>query len=99
MRRLTLHASALNDEEYKFYTTSIVDLAFCDSSRYDENTTRDDTFYEQMTISVREVRAWLRGRYPDIPLEHIDAVRPTFIVLFQALIVADNLPPYLNLRF
>lgn len=74
MRRLTLHASALNDEEYNVYTTSLVDLVLCDSKRHDESTTRGDAFYEQMTVSVREVRAWLRGRYPDIPLESIDAV-------------------------
>lgn len=74
MRRLTLHASALNDEEYNLYTTSLADLVFCDSTQHDKNTTRGDAFYEQLSVSVREVRAWLRGRYPDIPLERIDAV-------------------------
>lgn len=71
MRRLTLHASALNDEEYDLYTSSIIDLALCDSNKTD---TRDDTFYEEIRVGVREVRAWLRGRYPDIQVNNIDAV-------------------------
>lgn len=91
MRRLTLHASALNDEEYDLYTGSIADLAFCDSNRHDENTTRDDAFYEKITVSVREVRAWLRGRYPDIPLEIIDAVCRPLLRYFPPLIVAGTL--------
>ncbi|KAF9449450.1 hypothetical protein P691DRAFT_812540, partial [Macrolepiota fuliginosa MF-IS2] len=73
MRRLALHASALNDEEYSLYTASIADLALCDSNHPSKNT-RDDAFYEDISVSVREVRAWLRGRYPHIQVDDIDAV-------------------------
>jgi hypothetical protein len=72
MRPLTLHASALNDEEYDLYTSSILDLALYDSNQ--STGARDDAFYEQITVSVRETRAWLRGRYPTVPVTRIDAV-------------------------
>jgi hypothetical protein len=75
MRPLTLHASALNDDEYNLYTSSILDLALNGSNYSDHSHTRDDTFYEQISVSVRETRAWLRGRYPDIQVSTIDAVR------------------------
>jgi len=68
MRPLTLHASALSDDEYAFYTSSISDLSLCDRVLH------DDRFYEQMTISAGETRAWLRGRYPDIQVATIDTV-------------------------
>lgn len=71
MRRLTLHTSALNDAEYDLYTSSIQDLALVDSNL---SNGRDDTFYEQISLGVREVRAWLRGRYQDTPVNTIDAV-------------------------
>lgn len=71
MRRLSLHASALSDDEYDLYTSSIEDLAPCDSNL---NDARDDTFYERIAVGVREVRAWLRGRYRDTPVNTIDAV-------------------------
>ncbi|KXN87266.1 hypothetical protein AN958_08998 [Leucoagaricus sp. SymC.cos] len=47
MRPLTLHASALNDDEYDFYTNSILDLALCDSTA---SNVRDYAFYEQISI-------------------------------------------------
>ena len=72
MRPLTLHTSALSDDEYSFYTSNISDLARCDG------TLHEDEFYEQITISVRETRAWLRGRYPNIPIATIDAVSKYF---------------------
>jgi len=72
MRPLTLHTSALSDDEYRFYISSFNDLARCDGALH------EDEFYEQITISVRETRAWLRGRYPNIPLATIDAVSEYF---------------------
>ena len=72
MRPLTLHTSALSDDEYTFYTSSFSDLARCDGALH------EDEFYEKITISVRETRAWLRGRYSNIPVTTIDAVSKYF---------------------
>jgi hypothetical protein len=30
---------------------------------------------EKITVSIREARAWLRGRYPDLPVSDLDQVR------------------------
>ncbi|KAG6812626.1 hypothetical protein H0H92_001845 [Tricholoma furcatifolium] len=50
MRPLTLHASALNDNEYELYTTSLRNLN-------DDASTgaHDDAYYEAMRIGVREI--------------------------------------------
>ena len=81
MRQLVLHVSALNDDEYLLYTSSIADLVL------DDNTTakRDDAYYENLTVGVREARAWLRGRYSDIPIASIDAVRDCALVSFAPM--------------
>lgn len=73
MRRLNLHASALSDVEYKLYTSALHDLT---ESTEDEasNHSSDDEYYERFTVGVREVRAWLRGRYSHIPASDIDSV-------------------------
>ncbi|TFK64798.1 hypothetical protein BDN72DRAFT_962980 [Pluteus cervinus] len=70
MRKLQLHTSALNDDEYALYTNSLKDIALAD----EEDQDHDDLFYEQLTIGVREARAWLRGRYTHIPAAKIDAI-------------------------
>ena len=64
MRPLDLHISALNDYEYGFYTTSLQDLA-----------DQTDIKHEDLVVGVREVRAWLRGRFGNVPLHQIDNVR------------------------
>jgi len=69
MRQLDLHISALNDYEYTFYTTSLNDLE--DVS----DVLRDDVYYQSLSVGVREVRAWLRGRFSNIPAQDIDRVR------------------------
>lgn len=76
MRPLTLHASALTDSEYTLYTTSLCDLAGED----DESRTHfhDDSYYAALRISVREARAWIRGRYTDLPPANVDAVLKLF---------------------
>lgn len=66
MRPLTLHASALNDDEYALFTSSLADLVAPDPA---------PTEHEKPLISTREVRAWLRGRYAELPLSELDAVR------------------------
>ncbi|KAG6868083.1 hypothetical protein C0993_007760 [Termitomyces sp. T159_Od127] len=58
MRPLTLHASALSNEEYELYTAGLKDL---DDDL--DTATHDDTYYEGMQIGVREVRGWMRGKY------------------------------------
>lgn len=70
MRPLTLHASALNDDEYASYTSILKDLAWVD----DSGQPHDDVYYEQITISLRETRGWLRGRYCEVSPATIDSV-------------------------
>jgi hypothetical protein len=79
MRRLSLHASALNDAEYDLYTTSLSDLD--DSEQDAASTTHDDAYYERMKIGVREARGWIRGRYANVSPANIDSV----CVLLQKL--------------
>lgn len=74
MRSLSLHVSALNDDEYTLFTSSFADLIASDLSP-----TSDDDF-EKQTVSLREARAWLRGRYSDLPVADLDAVRTPILV-------------------
>jgi hypothetical protein len=78
MRQLTLHASALNDAEYELYTTSLQDLAWTEDQAESSNSVlasgHDDAYYEQMRVSVREVRAWVRGRYAHVSIASIENV-------------------------
>ena len=76
MRPLTLHASALTDSEYTLYTTSLCDLAGEDDIA--RSHTHDDSYYAALKISVREARAWIRGRYTDLPPPSVDAVLKLF---------------------
>ena len=69
MRSLFLHVSALNDDEYTLFTSSFADLVAPDLPP-----NIDDDF-EKLTVSIREARAWLRGRYPDLPVIDLDQVR------------------------
>ena len=67
LRRLSLHPSALSDAEYALFTTSLADLADIDAA--------DPAIdYEQITVSVREARAWLCGRYASLGSGVIDEV-------------------------
>ncbi|PFH45493.1 hypothetical protein AMATHDRAFT_88789 [Amanita thiersii Skay4041] len=88
MRQLTLHASALNDSEYDLYTSSLNDIALQDehespSINGKPTVAHDDAHYERMTIGVREVRAWLRGRYSHVPATTIDAILKLFSPLLS----------------
>lgn len=76
-RPLILHVSALNDAEYDLYTSSLTDLAIGDELDAN-NGAHDDKYYMNLTVGVREARAWLRGRFFHVPASEIDAVR-TFI--------------------
>lgn len=78
MRALTLHISALNDSEYDSYTDALNDLTA------DANAgPATDEYYEKISVGVREVRAWLRGRYSTLPVGDVDAVcfRPALVVI------------------
>ena len=63
MRPLSLHSSALNDAEYNTFTENLGSLL--DSDCEDP---------EAQTLSIREVRAWMRGRYPAVPATTVDKV-------------------------
>ncbi|TFY77657.1 hypothetical protein EWM64_g6357 [Hericium alpestre] len=77
MRPLTLHASALNDDEYQLFTSSITDLLAPDAPP------RDDAQFEKVSISIREARAWLRGRYADLNVVDLDEVRTSVLVIIS----------------
>ncbi|KAI0290722.1 hypothetical protein BC826DRAFT_1025903 [Russula brevipes] len=72
MRSLFLHVSALNDDEYTLFTSSFLDIVASDAPL-----TADDDF-EKHTVSIREARAWLRGRYPDLPVTDLDQILRLF---------------------
>jgi hypothetical protein len=74
MRPLDLHVSALNDDEFTFYTTSLNDLAI-KSDDLSEDEVHDDEYFHSLSVGVRETRAWLRGRFSNIPASTIDSVR------------------------
>ncbi|KAG6331138.1 hypothetical protein ID866_7953, partial [Astraeus odoratus] len=86
MRPLTLHASALSDSEYSLYTSSLNDL--CVSNDTDPTAVYGDAHYETMAVGVREARAWLRGRYQDLPASDIDDILKLF---FPNLLPTDTL--------
>jgi len=69
MRSLFLHVSALNDDEYTLFTSSFADLVAPDPPL------KSDDDFEKLAVSIREARAWLRGRYPDLPVSDLDQVR------------------------
>ncbi|KAK7062788.1 hypothetical protein VNI00_000278 [Paramarasmius palmivorus] len=71
LRRLDLHVSALNDAEYSLYTSSLADITLTDEQ---DAKGQDDAFYEEMTLSLREARAWLKGRYSHVPAAVIDNI-------------------------
>ena len=68
MRSLFLHVSALNDDEYTLFTSSFADLVAPDPPL------KADDDFEKLAVSIREARAWLRGRYPDLPVSDLDQV-------------------------
>lgn len=68
MRPLTLHASALSHGEYGMYTAAFQDLVE-ERAEY-----QPDAYYEETTGGVREARAWLRGRYPELGAADLDLV-------------------------
>jgi hypothetical protein len=74
MRRLNLHASALNDAEYSLYTVSLDDLAESHATDDDDSKSHDDAYYDRLTVGLREARAWFRGRYSNVPVSDIDSV-------------------------
>lgn len=63
----SLHPSALNDEEYSFYRQALVDIAGVPEGKGDE-------YYERIVVGIREVRAWLLGRFPHVLSSQIDTI-------------------------
>ncbi|KAH8089862.1 hypothetical protein BXZ70DRAFT_954193 [Cristinia sonorae] len=77
-RSLTLHVSALNDSEYDYFTSSFSDLL---PHPYPD----DDSKYDHATVTTREARAWLRGRYSAVPVADLDAILKTISPNHDAL--------------
>lgn len=73
MRSLYLHVSALNDDEYSLFTSCFTDLLASDTPL------TTDADFEKQKVSIREARAWLRGRYVDLPVADLDQVRILFM--------------------
>ena len=80
-RALSLHNSALSDEEYEAYTSSLSELLYeapgpsVQASISTGRGNNGDNDWESARLSVREVRGWLRGRYGgDISIRDIDKV-------------------------
>ena len=71
MQPLTLLPSALNDAERALYMESFCDFAINPQPQHGPS---NDIYYEHAYISVAEVRAWLRGRFPTVSLGQIDDV-------------------------
>ncbi|KAF7361543.1 hypothetical protein MSAN_01187900 [Mycena sanguinolenta] len=69
MRPLSLHTSALNDAEYTLFTENLASLLDSDADAHEP---------EAQTLTVREVRAWMRGRYPGVPTGAIDQILALF---------------------
>ena len=74
MRRLALHASALSDDEYDFFTKSLREIADDDAEPATGTAAPEDVHFEELSIGVREARAWFRGRYSRVSLSIIDGV-------------------------
>ncbi|THH26632.1 hypothetical protein EUX98_g7558 [Antrodiella citrinella] len=80
MRSLTLHVSALNDSEYDYFTSSFSDLLDDPNAQ-----PIDDVKYDSLTVSTREARAWLRGRYSAVAVADLDAILRTISPNNEAL--------------
>jgi hypothetical protein len=70
-RRLSLHPSALSDAEHALFTASLADLA-------DVDVHDGTTDWERISVSVREARAWVCGRYPGLGAGRVDEVCTVF---------------------
>ncbi|KAJ6555291.1 hypothetical protein B0H10DRAFT_2122947, partial [Mycena sp. CBHHK59/15] len=68
-RRLSLHPSALSDAEHALFTASLADLAEVPHSTID---------WDQVSVSVREARAWLCGRYAALGAGTVDEILRLF---------------------
>ena len=64
-----LLTAALSDDEYTLFTSSFADLVATDPPL------KPDDDSKKITVSIPEARAWLRGRYPDLPVSDLDQVR------------------------
>jgi collagen type III alpha len=78
MRPLRLHASALNNDEYDLYTSSLKELAEIEEGEGGGG--QDDEYFERITLGVREVRAWIRGRYSSLPAATVDTVSSRYFL-------------------
>jgi hypothetical protein len=75
LRRLSLHPSALSDAEHALFTASLADLVDVDP------TSNDATDWDRISVTVREARAWICGRYASLGTGTIDEV--CFCLLFS----------------
>ncbi|KAJ7177186.1 hypothetical protein C8R46DRAFT_1347034 [Mycena filopes] len=72
-RRLSLHPSALSDAEYTLFTASLGELLDVDAT-----STNGAIDWERLSVSVREARAWLCGRYAGLGSGVVDEILRLF---------------------
>ncbi|KAF7288897.1 Glycolipid transfer protein [Mycena indigotica] len=70
-RALTLHSSALSDAEHALFSASFCEVADLPQNTIDWEATR-------VEVSLREARAWLCGRYPEIGSGVVDEILRLF---------------------
>jgi hypothetical protein len=75
--KLFLPAADLHDSEYKLYATTLLSMVFDDVP--ETINMNDQAYFENMILSVRDTRTWLRGRYRHIPFSIVNKVSHCFI--------------------
>lgn len=95
MRPLNLHISALSNNEYELYTQTLEEIALLDGTQTQQGD-ESDSRWEQTSVGVRNVRAWIRGRYPCITIVDLDSVRlyvPSVIIILTQLSTDSKILP------
>lgn len=87
-RPLTLHVSALSNEEFELFTHSLEELATLDYGGIGSRRALLEHNYERLSFNCCDVRAWLKGRYLGMTIEKIDAVSHLYS-LRSALLMMD----------
>jgi hypothetical protein len=78
-RPIELHRSALTEDEYDYYMTTLLELLphRSDSSPPEQPEKMGaslDISLESKIVTLREARAWLRGRFQSVPSAMVDEV-------------------------
>ncbi|KAF8891472.1 hypothetical protein CPB84DRAFT_1848958 [Gymnopilus junonius] len=75
--RPSVPASGLGNAGYEYFTSCLKNIALS-GEECDKNKNYDDEFFDQLTINVRVVGAWLKGRFRNVSSEVIGQVLKLF---------------------